>query len=61
MSRGREANRGDKPPAKRKSKMINVKEQKSLLKFLDSGDDTILSAVVKADDLKQKLLTDQLR
>ena len=40
---------------------MNVKERKSLLKFLDSGDDTILSAVVKANDLKQKLLADQLK
>ena len=39
---------------------MNVKERKLLLKFLDSGDDTILSAVVK-DDLKQQLLTDQLK
>ena len=41
----------DQPPAKRKSKIMNIKERKSLLKFLDSGDDTVLSAVVK-DDLK---------
>ena len=47
------ASDADKPPAKRKSKFMNVKERKSLLKFLDSGDDTTLSAVVKADDLKQ--------
>ena len=39
---------------------MNVKERKSLLKFLDSGDDTIISAVVK-DDLKQQLLADQLK
>ena len=42
---------------------MNIEEQKSLLKFLNSGDDTILSAVVKADvdDLKQQLLADQLK
>ena len=40
----------DKPPAKRKSKIMNVTERKSLL---DSRDNTILSAVVNADDLKQ--------
>ena len=50
----------DQPPAKRKSKIMNVKEWKSLLKFLDSGDDTILCAVVK-DDLKQQLLANQLK
>ena len=50
----------DQPPAKRKSKIMNVKERKSLLKFLDSGDDTVLSAVVK-DDLKQQLFADQLK
>ena len=44
----------DKPPAKRRSKIINIKEQKSLLKLLDSGDDTILSVVVKADDLTHR-------
>ena len=38
----------DKPPAKRKSKIMNT-ERKSLL---DSRDNTIPSAVVKADDLK---------
>ena len=48
----------DKPPAKRKSKIMNVTEWKSLL---DSRDNTILSAVVKADDLKQQLLADQLK
>ena len=37
---------------------MNVKEQKSLL---DSRDNTILSAVVKANDLKQQLLADQLK
>ena len=36
---------------------MNVTERKSLL---DSRDNTILSAVVKADDLKQQLLADQL-
>ena len=45
----------NQPPAKRRSKIMNVKEQKSLLNFLDSGDDTILSVVVK-DNLKQQLL-----
>ena len=40
---------------------MNVKEWKSLLKSLNSGDDTILSAIVKADDLKQQLLADQLK
>ena len=48
----------DKPPAKRKSKIMKVTERKSLL---DSRDNTILSAVVKADDLKQQLLADQLK
>ena len=48
----------DKPPAKRKSKIMNVTERKSLL---DSRDNTILSAVVKANDLKQQLLADQLK
>ena len=48
----------DKPPAKRKSKIVNVTERKSLL---DSRDNTILSAVVKANDLKQQLLADQLK
>ena len=48
----------DKPPAKRKSKIMNVTERKSLL---DSRDNTILSAVVKANDLKQQLLVDQLK
>ena len=47
-----------KPPAKRKSKIMNVTERKSLL---DSRDNTILSAVVKANDLKQQLLADQLK
>ena len=37
---------------------MNVTEQKSLL---DSRDNTILSAVVKANDLKQQLLADQLK
>ena len=32
----------DQPPAKRKLKIMNVKEWKSLLKFLDSGDDTVV-------------------
>ena len=49
----------DKPaPAKRKSKIMNVIERKSLL---DSRDNAILSAVVKANDLKQQLLADQLK
>ena len=49
----------DKPaPAKRKSKIMDVTERKSLL---DSRDITILSAVVKANDLKQQLLADQLK
>ena len=37
---------------------MNVTERKSLL---DSRDNTILSAVVKATDLKQQLLVDQLK
>ena len=37
---------------------MNVTERKSLL---DSRDNTILSAVVKANDLKQQLLADQLK
>ena len=49
----------DKPaPAKRKSKIMDVTERKLLL---DSRDNTILSAVVKANDLKQQLLADQLK
>ena len=48
----------DKPPTKRKSKIMNVTEWKSLL---DSRDNTLLSAVVKANDLKQQLLADQLK
>ena len=40
---------------------MNIKEWKSLLKFLDSGDDTILSVVMKTDDLKEQLLVDQLK
>ena len=49
----------DKPaPAKRKSKIMDVTERKSLL---DSRDNTIFSAVVKANDLKQQLLADQLK
>ena len=47
----------DKLPAKRKSKIMNVTEWESLL---DSREITILSAVVKVDDLKQQLLADQL-
>ena len=35
---------------------MNVKERKSL-HFLDSGDDIKLSAVVKANDFKQQLLS----
>ena len=38
---------------KRKSKVMTVKERKSLLEFLDSGDDMVLVEVVK-DDLKQQ-------
>ena len=49
----------DKPaPAKRKSKIMNVTERKSLL---DSRNNTILFALVKANDLKQQLLADQLK
>ena len=50
------------PPAKRKSKIMNVKERNRCSRHDsgDSGDDTILSAVVK-DDLKQQLLADQLK
>ena len=44
----------------KKVKDYERKERKSLLKFLDSEDDTVLSAVVK-DDLKQQLLADQLK
>jgi len=52
----------DQPPAKRKSKVLNTKEHKSLLKFLDSNllNDTILARVVK-DNLKQQLPTDNLK
>ena len=51
----------DQPPAKRKSKILNVKERKSLVKFLDSDlNDTILAEVVE-DDLKQQLLADSLK
>ena len=48
----------DKPPAERKLKIMNVTEGKSLL---DSRDNTILSAVVKANDLKQQLPAGQLK
>ena len=37
---------------------MNITERKSLL---DSRDNTIFSAVVKANDLKQQLLADQLK
>ena len=51
----------DQPPAKRKSKISNVKKCKSLVKFLDSDlNDTILAEVVK-DDLKQQLLADNFK
>ena len=45
---------------KRKSKVMTVKERKSLLEFLDSGDDMVLVEVVK-DDLKQQSLVDNLK
>ena len=58
---GREPKTTDQPPEKRKSKVLNVKEGKLLLKFLDSDlNDTILAEVVK-DDLKQQLLADNLK
>ena len=51
----------DQPPVKQKSKILNVKERKSLVKFLDSDlNDAILAEVVK-DDLKQQLLADSLK
>ena len=51
----------EQPPAKRKSKVLNAKERKLLIKFLDSDllIDTILSVVM--DDLKQQLLADNLK
>jgi len=56
----KEAQPLDKPPPKRKSKVLNTKERKSLIKYLDSTDSVILAAAVK-DDLKQQLLADSLR
>ena len=51
----------DQPPAKRKSKILNVKERKSLIKFLDADlNDSILAEAVK-DDLKQQLLADNFK
>ena len=43
---GKRTKTTDQPPAKRKYKVLNVKEPKSLLKFLDSdSNDTILAEV----------------
>ena len=57
---GKRTNTSDQPPPKRKTKVMNVKERKLLVEFLDSGDDTILAEDVK-DDLKQQLLADKLK
>ena len=52
----------DKPSVKRKSKIIYERQRTEIVsEVFNSGDDTILSAVVKADDLKQQLITDQLK
>ena len=52
----------DQPPAKQKTKVLNAKERKLLITFLDSDllSDTILSGVVM-EDLKQQLLADNLK
>jgi len=59
---GKRTKTTDQPPAKQKSKVLNTKERKSLLNFLDSDllNDTNLAGVVK-DDLKQQLLADNLK
>ena len=56
----KEALPSDKLPPKRKSKVMNAKERKSLVKYLDQTDDIILAAAVK-DDLRQQLLADRLK
>jgi len=48
------------PLTKRKSKVVNAKERKLLIKYLDSMDDMILANTVK-DDLNQQLLADNLK
>ena len=46
---GKRTKTTDQPPAKQKSKVLNAKEHKSLLKFLDSDllNDAILAGVVR--------------
>ena len=50
----------DEPLPKRKTKVMNVKERKLLINYLDSTNDSILAAAVR-DDLKQQLLADSLK
>ena len=58
---GKRSKMSDQPPAKRKFKLLNAKERKSMLKFLDSDlHDTVLAEVVK-NDLKQQSLADNLK